>query len=202
MKRWMKRLAILPVIALFGLGMWAFNHYEKVQDSSRIHAKLLGQLMETPHAKEFKARDWTELKAMADRGELDQLAGQEIVLAGYGLPANDSFIKDMGSLASLVVDVCCPKPVMYKHVTIVDISPLPYNSYFFQETPDDVTLRVQIADGKAVEFAANSPAFFRGTLQKNDTGKGPRYVLAAGEKLDTSRGSILAGARKTPPAKS
>jgi hypothetical protein len=194
----MRRLALVPVVVVFGLGMWLFNHYEVVQESERIHGELLERIMATPHAKDFKARTWTEVQELAARGALHELEGQEIVLAGYGLPANDSFVKDMGGLASLVVDICCPKPVMYKNVTSVDISPLPYNSYFFQATPPESTLRVNLS-GAPVEFSASAPAFFRGVLQKSDSDSGPRYVLAEGAKLDTSRGSILAGAGQAKP---
>jgi len=192
MKRFLRVVPVLVAIAVIGMGMVGYNHYDVVGQRKVVHAELQDRIMNSAVAKEYKAIDTAALESMAASGELERLVGEEIVVSGYGYPLNDDYIYDMSSLMKF--DPCCPEPLLYKNVTELDVSPLPFDSYLLQTTPDPVTVTVMLA-GEPIEFPSNSPRLYKGTLQVGESGGRP-FQLADAEPVDLSAGMIQ---RATPP---
>jgi len=184
MKRILRAIPVLVAVAVLATGMAAYNHYDTVMQRKDVHRELQDRVLGSAVAKEYKAIDTGQWQAMAESGELERLLGEEIVVTGYGLPINDDHVYDMAGL--LKADACCPEPVLYKNVTSLDVSPLPYDSYLMQTTPDAETVRVVLAEGR-IEFPSNAPRLFQGVLEKSTDGGRP-YTLANATKVDLSKG--------------
>ena len=193
MQRIVRRLAIVPVLILIGLGLWVYNHYTLVSQRQEVHAEIQRRVLDTSVAKEHKAIDVAAIAAMAAEGKLDELEGEEIVLLGYGYPRNEGYIKDLGSLASMTSDPCCPEPIKFLNVTDLDISPLPFHSYFFQTTPAEATVHVALASDEPIEFASDRPYLYRGVFAKADGDAKARFLLESAEKVESKAGGIFGG---------
>ncbi len=199
MKRYMKYLVNLPLIALLIGGVVLYNYTTKQRQRHAIHTEIMGRLLDGPHAKELKPLTWDAVvTGRTGDTDLSELNGKPVVLAGYGKPSNPGFIRDLGSIANLgAIDPCCPKPISYRNVTQMALTPLPYHCYFWKESPVAVT--VDLPEKKSVGFVADQPAFYRGTLEvKEENGK-KVLALKDAEKLDTSKGSVFGSAPKMPP---
>ena len=199
MKRYLKYLANIPLIALLIGGVVLYNYTTKQRQRHAIHTEIMGRLLDGVHAKELKPLTWDAV-ASGRSGEVDlqDLHGKPAVLAGYGKPSNTDFIRDLGSIANLgAIDPCCPKPISYRNVTQMALSPLPYHCYFWKEAP--VSVMVELPKGKPVGFVADQPSFYRGTLEVREEAGKKVLALKDAEKVDTTKGSVFGGVPKMPP---
>lgn len=190
-------VTILLNLAIIGSligGVALYNYNTNRSKRYCIHTELMSRVMASPHAKEFKPVPWEE--AAGTKGNLKSLDGQQVVFLGYGKPTNKDYIRDLGSVGTLGMDPCCPKPISYRHVTSLSLSPLPYHCYFWKEAP--VTVDVALAAEKGVDFIADQPGFYRGTLRLRDGA----LSLEGAEKLDTAKGNIFGGGLPPAPAAS
>jgi hypothetical protein len=187
MKRYWKYLVNLPLIAAIVGGVWFYNYYTQVQVRHDIHVEIMGRMLEGVHAKEFKPVAWDTVKAGDD---LSALNGQPVVMLGYGKPSNSNHIRDLGSLASIGMDPCCPKPISYRNVTQMALTPLPYHCFVWKEAPVAVALEMDPNKPPAA-FVADQPGYYRGTLEVKEEGGRTVVALTNAEKIDTSKGSVF-----------
>lgn len=198
MKRYMKYLVNLPLIAALIGGVMLYNYTMNQRQRLAIHVEIMGRLMEGAHAKELKPLRW-EAVATGKSGDTDvtSLAGKSVVLVGYGKPSNHDHIRDLGSIASMGgMDPCCPKPISYRNVTKMALTPLPYHCYFWKEAP--VSVEVDLPQGKPVGFVADQPGFYRGTLEVREQEGRTVLALKDAEKVDTSKGNAFGNVPKMP----
>jgi hypothetical protein len=190
----MNRIVTIVVnIAIIGLligGVSLYNYNTGRVKRHGIHTELMSRVSQSPHAKDFKPITWEEIVS-GKRGDqpLSALDGQEVVLMGYGKPSNPDHIRDLGSVGTLGMDPCCPKPISYRRVTALSLSQLPYHVYFWKRAP--LTVEVAMARDKPAAFVADQPNFFRGKLKVEGTPERPVLSLLDAERLDTTKGSIF-----------
>lgn len=191
MRRYIKYLINIPIIAAIIGGVALYNYMVGVAERRAIHEEIMSRMMQTPHAKELKPLAWDNVAAV------EALDGESVVFVGYGFPKNEGYIRDLGSKSMVGMDPCCDKPITYKNVTALSLSPLPYHTYLWKEAP--VTVEVSLADNSAIEFMADTPGFYRGTLElRRDSGRS-FLALKEAEKVDTSKGSKF-GSKPAAPA--
>ncbi len=183
MRRYTKYLVNIPIIAAIIGGASFYNYTVGVAERRAIHEEIMSRMMQTPHAKELKPLAWDNVAAA------EALNGQSAVFVGYGFPKNEGYIRDLGSIGVVGMDPCCDKPITYKRVTSLSLSPLPYHTYLWKEAP--VTVEVDLSDGISIEFMADTPAFYRGTVELRENAGRTVVALKDAERVDTSKGSAF-----------
>lgn len=191
MKRYLKFLVNIPIIAGIIGAATLYNYSVGVRERHAIHREIMGRMMETPHAKELKPVAW---EIVENSDALADLDGKEVVLAGYGFPLNEDHVRDLGSVGLVGMDPCCDKPITYRNVTALDLSPLPYHTYFWKKA--NVTVEVDLEEGSRADFMADSPSFFRGVAEIQEEDGRTRLALKNAQRVDTSKGSAFG---KAPP---
>lgn len=190
MRRYTKYLINIPIIAAIIGGVSLYNYMVGVAERRAIHEEIMSRMMQTPHAKELKPLTWDNVAAA------EALDGESAVFVGYGFPKNEGYIRDLGSKSMVGMDPCCDKPITYKNVTALSLSPLPYHTYLWKEAP--VTVEVSLADNSAIDFMADSPGFYRGRVELRDEDGRTVVALTDAERVDTSKGSAF-GSRPAAP---
>lgn len=198
MKRIVTWALNLSIIALLIGGVALYNYNINRVKRHDIHVELMSRVMASAHAKDFKPLTWEEITAAQHDGQpLSALEGQEVCFVGYGRPTNADYIRNLGSVGTLGMDPCCPKPISYRNVTALSLSALPYHAYFWKRAPHSV--QVAITPDHPVDFVADQPGFYRGTLKVGGTPEAPTLQVENAEKLDTDKGSAFG---KRPSASS